>query len=77
LDLGKGSNGLKEERTGVEQIRLEGVEYFGQFRNKIIFYPIIEGAYANTKNWYRERLTCEPTLAEEYHSVGDFLQSIQ
>jgi hypothetical protein len=27
---------------------------YGQFRNKIIFYPIIEGAYVNTKNWYWE-----------------------
>jgi hypothetical protein len=26
----------------------------GQFRNKIIFYPVIEGAYVNTKNWYRK-----------------------
>jgi hypothetical protein len=28
---------------------------YGQFRNKIIFYPVIEGAYVNTKNWYREK----------------------
>jgi hypothetical protein len=27
---------------------------YGQFRNKIAFYPVIEGAYVNTKNWYRE-----------------------
>jgi hypothetical protein len=27
---------------------------YGQFRNKITFYPVIEGAYVNTKNWYRE-----------------------
>jgi hypothetical protein len=26
----------------------------GQFRNKIIFYSVIEGAYVNTKNWYRK-----------------------
>jgi hypothetical protein len=26
----------------------------GQFWNKITFYPVIEGAYVNTKNWYRE-----------------------
>jgi hypothetical protein len=25
---------------------------YGQFRNKITFYPVIEGAYVNTKNWY-------------------------
>jgi hypothetical protein len=27
---------------------------YGQFRNKIIFYPVIKGAYVNTKNWYKE-----------------------
>jgi hypothetical protein len=27
---------------------------YGQFRNKITFYPVIEGAYVSTKNWYRE-----------------------
>jgi hypothetical protein len=25
---------------------------YGQFWNKITFYPVIEGAYVNTKNWY-------------------------
>jgi hypothetical protein len=24
-------------------------------QNKITFYPIIEGAYVNTKNWYRKK----------------------
>jgi hypothetical protein len=27
---------------------------YGQFRNKITFYTIIEVAYVNTKNWYRK-----------------------
>jgi hypothetical protein len=27
---------------------------YAQFKNKITFYPVIEGAYVNTKNWYRE-----------------------
>jgi hypothetical protein len=27
---------------------------YGQFWNKITFYRVIEGAYVNTKNWYRE-----------------------
>jgi hypothetical protein len=27
---------------------------YGQFRNKITFHLIIEGAYVSTKNWYRE-----------------------
>jgi hypothetical protein len=54
LNLGERSNGLKEERTGVERIRPKDVEYYGQFRNKIAFYPVIDGAYVNTKNWYRK-----------------------
>jgi hypothetical protein len=29
---------------------------YGPFRNKITFYPVIEGAYVNTKNWYREKI---------------------
>jgi hypothetical protein len=33
---------------------LETLSIYGQFRNKITFYPIIEGAYVNTKNWYRK-----------------------
>jgi hypothetical protein len=33
---------------------LRTLSIYGQFRNKIIFYPIIEGAYVNTKNWYRK-----------------------
>jgi hypothetical protein len=28
---------------------------YGQFRNKITFYLVIEGAYVNTKNRYREK----------------------
>jgi hypothetical protein len=27
---------------------------YSQFWNKITFYPVIEGAYVNTKNWYRK-----------------------
>jgi hypothetical protein len=33
---------------------LRMLSIYGQFRNKITFYPVIEGAYVNTKNWYRE-----------------------
>jgi hypothetical protein len=33
---------------------LEMLSIYGQFRNKITFYPVIEGAYVNTKNWYME-----------------------
>jgi hypothetical protein len=27
---------------------------YGQFRNEITFYPVIEGVYVNSKKWYRE-----------------------
>jgi hypothetical protein len=33
---------------------LQTLRIYGQFRNKITFYPVIEGAYVNTKNWYRK-----------------------
>jgi hypothetical protein len=33
---------------------LETLSIYVQFRNKITFYPITEGAYVNTKNWYRK-----------------------
>jgi hypothetical protein len=33
---------------------LETLSIYGQFRNKITFYPVIEGAYVNTKNWYKK-----------------------
>jgi hypothetical protein len=33
---------------------LEMLSIYGQFRNKITFDPVIEGAYVNTKNWYRK-----------------------
>jgi hypothetical protein len=33
---------------------LETLRIYGQLRNKITFYPVIEGAYVNTKNWYRK-----------------------
>jgi hypothetical protein len=33
---------------------LETLSIYGQFRNKITFYPVIEGAYVITKNWYRK-----------------------
>jgi hypothetical protein len=34
--------------------RLGTLSIYGQFRNKTTFYPVNEGAYVNTKNWYRE-----------------------
>jgi hypothetical protein len=32
----------------------ETLRIYSQFWNKITFYPVIEGAYVNTKNWYRK-----------------------
>jgi hypothetical protein len=32
----------------------ETLSIYSQFRNKITFYRVIEGAYVNTKNWYRK-----------------------
>jgi hypothetical protein len=33
---------------------LRTLSIYGKFRNKITFYPVIEGAYVDTKNWYRK-----------------------
>jgi hypothetical protein len=33
---------------------LETLSIYGQSWNKVTFYPVIEGAYVNTKNWYRK-----------------------
>jgi hypothetical protein len=33
---------------------LETLSIYGQFWNKITFYPVIEEAYVNTKIWYRK-----------------------
>jgi hypothetical protein len=41
---------------------------YGQFRNKITFYPVIEGAYVNTKNWYME----ETDLCAEFGRKAPF-----
>jgi hypothetical protein len=41
---------------------------YGQFRNKITFYPVIEGAYVNTKNWYRE----ETDMWVEFGRIAPF-----
>jgi hypothetical protein len=32
----------------------ETLSIYSQFQNKITFYLVIEGAYVNTKNWYRK-----------------------
>jgi hypothetical protein len=47
---------------------LSTLSIYGQFRNKITFYPVIEGAYVNTKNWYRE----ETDLWDEFGRRAPF-----
>jgi hypothetical protein len=39
LDLDGGSDGLRGERTGVEQIQFEDAGDWSQFQNKITFIP--------------------------------------
>jgi hypothetical protein len=38
----------------LNEFGLKTLSIYGQFRNKFTFYPVTEGAYDNTKNWYRE-----------------------
>jgi hypothetical protein len=40
----------------LNRFSLKTLSIYGQFRNKIIFYPVIEGAYVNTKNWYKKEI---------------------
>jgi hypothetical protein len=47
---------------------LEMLSIYGQFRNKITFYPVIEGAYVNTKNLYRK----ETDLWDEFGKEKPF-----
>jgi hypothetical protein len=54
LDLGENSNSLKGKERVLNGFGLEMLSIYGQFRNKITFYPVIEGAYVNIKNWYRK-----------------------
>jgi hypothetical protein len=44
---------------------LETLSIYGQFRNKITFYPVIEGAYVNTKNWYRKETDLSAEFGKE------------
>jgi hypothetical protein len=41
---------------------------YGVFQNKITFYPVIEGADVNTKNWYSE----ETDLWDEFGRKAPF-----
>jgi hypothetical protein len=51
---------------------LETLSIYGQFWNKITFYPVIEGAYVNTKNWYRK----ETDLWAKFGKKAPFKQEV-
>jgi hypothetical protein len=38
----------------LNRFSLGTLSIYGKFRNKITCYPEIEGAYVNTKKWYRK-----------------------
>jgi hypothetical protein len=44
----------KRKERVLNRFSSETLRIYSQFRNKITFYPVIEGAYVNTKNWYRK-----------------------
>jgi hypothetical protein len=45
---------LRRKEQVLNGFSSETLSIYSQFRNKITFYPVIEGAYVNTKNWYRK-----------------------
>jgi hypothetical protein len=51
---------------------LEALSIYGQFQNKITFYPVIEGAYVNTKNWYRKETDLWAEFGKETPFVRKF-----
>jgi predicted solute-binding protein len=55
----------------------ETLSIYSQFRNKISFYPVIEGAYVNTKIGTGKGLTCGPSLVKKHHSTGNSPQRIR
>jgi hypothetical protein len=44
----------KRKERVLNRFSSETLGIYSQFRNKITFYPVIEGAYVNTKKWYRK-----------------------
>jgi hypothetical protein len=44
----------RREEQVLNGFGMETLSIYGQFQNKITFYPVIEGAYVNTKNWYKK-----------------------
>jgi hypothetical protein len=44
----------KRKERVLNRFSSEMLSIYSKFWNKITFYPVIEGAYVNTKNWYRK-----------------------
>jgi hypothetical protein len=44
----------KRKERVLNRFSSETLSIYSQFQNKITFYSVIEGAYVNTKNWYRK-----------------------
>jgi hypothetical protein len=51
---------------------LETLSIYGQFRNKITFYLVIEGAYVNAKNCYRKEIDLWAEFGKETPSGRKF-----
>jgi hypothetical protein len=45
---------FKRKERVLNRFSSEKLSIYNQFRNKITFYPVTEGTYVNTKNWYRK-----------------------
>jgi hypothetical protein len=57
----------RKERV-LNRFSSETLRIYGQFRNKITFYPVIEGAYVNTKIWYRAEFGKEAPFDRKFSS---------
>jgi hypothetical protein len=44
----------KRKEQVLNRFSSETLSIYIRFQNKITFYPVIEGAYVNTKNWYKK-----------------------
>jgi hypothetical protein len=65
LHLSEDSNGWRRKERVLNGFSLETLSIYSQFRIKSLFYPVIEGAYVNTKNWYRKGTDLWAELSKE------------
>jgi hypothetical protein len=72
LDLSEDSKGLRRKERVLNGFGSETLSIYNQFRNKITFYPVIEGAYVNTKNWYRKETDLLAEVGKETPFGGKF-----